>query len=59
MFKTYRFCLTSKIGFLARLENFVDLDILVNLIFFVDFNILATLGMFCKMSKSTKPSKRA
>ena len=47
------------IGFLARLEDFVDLDILVNLIFFVDFNILATLGMFCKMSKSTKPSKRA
>ena len=51
--------LNFKDWLLAHLEDFVGLDILVNLNCFVDFNILATLGMFCKMSKSTKPSKRA
>ena len=44
-----RFRLTDFAKLQTCLEDFVDLDILVNLNF-VDFNILATLGMFCKMS---------
>ena len=43
----------------STLRRFCRLRHFSKLIFFVDFNVLATLGMFCKMSKSTKPSKRA
>ena len=51
--------LNFKDWFLSTLRRFCRLRHFSKLIFFVDFNILATLGMFCKMSKSTKPSKRA
>ena len=34
---------------LARLEDFVDLDILINLIFF-RFQHFAALGMFCRQT---------